>query len=649
VTGARREAVDPRFSRARAQAHTRQRRRVWRRVALGLGVAVALVGLGLVSGVVELRAPLPAPPSPDIVAAPGPETLPETLPAPGPETGPAPEAPRFIDLPGRPLRIETGRVAQSVAPARLPRPEDLPPGRGAGDILVIRDTMIPAGERLSLTLPTSQEDFAIFQAQRSAAARPAAPPPVHAGGRARPRNVAEALALVASGPEAARDRGFGALALRPPERRHPLYDETVLRIARATPVEAVLLREGLAPTEAAALAEAAAALLGLEALEGEHVLALRRQPPPPAEAGAARFVQAAFYAPDRYIGALARQPDAPPEAVAGRPAIAIASDPWIGRDLAALLDARPAPAAAAATQPRIMDGLYGAALRQGLPARLVGQIIMLLSAAHKLDAEAAESDRITLVLSADPVPGGPEAESRALDQVLYIGIDSATAPIRCYVYRPAPEAAPACWGPRDSRGAPRAAPGAALDTLGGGEGAVTQLVNRIIQVESGGRADARNPLSTATGLGQFIDSTWLRMMRTYRPDLTAQMSNAELLALRTEPGIAREMVGNLAREGAAFLRARGHTITAGRLYLAHFLGMEGAHVALGAAPDADLLSLFGAGVIRANPFLEGRDAGYVVDWAERKMSGASGRVAVIREPAGLDMFRATVTALLAAE
>jgi hypothetical protein len=127
------------------------------------------------------------------------------------------------------------------------------------------------------------------------------------------------------------------------------------------------------------------------------------------------------------------------------------------------------------------------------------------------------------------------------------------------------------------------------------------------------------------------------------------MSNAELLALRTEPGIAREMVGNLAREGAAFLRARGHTITAGRLYLAHFLGMEGAHVALGAAPDADLLSLFGAGVIRANPFLEGRDAGYVVDWAERKMSGASGRVAVIREPAGLDMFRATVTALLAAE
>ena len=98
---------------------------------------------------------------------------------------------------------------------------------------------------------------------------------------------------------------------------------------------------------------------------------------------------------------------------------------------------------------------------------------------------------------------------------------------------------------------------------------------------------------------------------------------------------------------AAFLRARGHTITAGRLYLAHFLGMEGAHLALSADPATDLLSLFGAAVIRANPFLEGRDAGYVVDWAERKMSGASGRVAVIREPPGLDAFRETVAAMLA--
>src|SRR5690606_3286053 len=105
--------------------------------------------------------------------------------------------------------------------------------------------------------------------------------------------------------------------------------------------------------------------------------------------------------------------------------------------------------------------------------------------------------------------------------------------------------------------------------------AVEVLTDRIIRVESGGNAAAKNPLSSATGLGQFIDSAWLRMMRTYRPDLANSLSRADLRALRFDPTISREMVRNLAREGEAYLRARGQAVTAGRLYLCHFLGMEG--------------------------------------------------------------------------
>ena len=56
--------------------------------------------------------------------------------------------------------------------------------------------------------------------------------------------------------------------------------------------------------------------------------------------------------------------------------------------------------------------------------------------------------------------------------------------------------------------------------------AVGKLVDRIIRVESGGSATAKNPLSSATGLGQFISSTWLRMMRTYRPDLARSLFGA---------------------------------------------------------------------------------------------------------------------------
>jgi hypothetical protein len=145
------------------------------------------------------------------------------------------------------------------------------------------------------------------------------------------------------------------------------------------------------------------------------------------------------------------------------------------------------------------------------------------------------------------------------------------------------------------------------------------LTDRIIRVESGGNATAKNPLSSATGLGQFISSTWLRMMATYRPDLSSTMSRADLLALRNDPTLSREMVMNLARENENYLRARGHQINAGRLYLAHFLGPEGANIVLGAPEDALILNVMGASVVKANPFL----AKYSVDdlkrWADRKM------------------------------
>ena len=124
-----------------------------------------------------------------------------------------------------------------------------------------------------------------------------------------------------------------------------------------------------------------------------------------------------------------------------------------------------------------------------------------------------------------------------------------------------------------------------------------------------------------------------------------------MLALRTDPTISREMVKNLAREGESYLRARGHAITAGRLYLCHFLGAEGAHLVLSSPDEAPLINVLGAGVIRANPFLRGKTVAYVKQWAEKKMTGR-GQTAiaaaplVVREPAGLADFRQQVRALI---
>ncbi|TGP93960.1 MULTISPECIES: M23 family metallopeptidase [unclassified Mesorhizobium] len=161
---------------------------------------------------------------------------------------------------------------------------------------------------------------------------------------------------------------------------------------------------------------------------------------------------------------------------------------------------------------------------------------------------------------------------------------------------------------------------------GPGDSAVETLTDRIVHVESGGSARAKNPNSSATGAGQFITKTWIRMMNTYRPDLARSLSTADLLALRYDATLSREMVRNLAREGEAYLRARGHQITAGRLYLCHFLGMEGAHQVLAAPGSSQLSAVLGAAVIQANPFLTGKTVGYVIEWAERKMGQKVPRV-----------------------
>jgi hypothetical protein len=49
--------------------------------------------------------------------------------------------------------------------------------------------------------------------------------------------------------------------------------------------------------------------------------------------------------------------------------------------------------------------------------------------------------------------------------------------------------------------------------------AIHAVVERIIGVESHGDPNAKNKRSSATGLGQFLDETWLDMIRAHRPDL----------------------------------------------------------------------------------------------------------------------------------
>ncbi|MHC2462131.1 lysozyme family protein [Bradyrhizobium embrapense] len=145
------------------------------------------------------------------------------------------------------------------------------------------------------------------------------------------------------------------------------------------------------------------------------------------------------------------------------------------------------------------------------------------------------------------------------------------------------------------------------------------LVDQIVGVESGGNGNARNPNSSAAGPGQFIDATWLDMLAKHRPDITG--SRDELLALKTDPALSREMTAAYAADNSGILKGAGLPVTPGTQYLAHFAGPQGAVGILSADPSTPAGAVLGAGVVKANPFVGKMSAGDLAAWADRKMGG----------------------------
>lgn len=154
--------------------------------------------------------------------------------------------------------------------------------------------------------------------------------------------------------------------------------------------------------------------------------------------------------------------------------------------------------------------------------------------------------------------------------------------------------------------------------------ATGSFANKVSGVESSGNANAKNPLSSATGLGQFIESTWLAMFKKYFPDRAAGMTDAMILELRKDAQVSRTMIELYAKENASVLQKAGLAVNDASLYLAHFLGPNGAAAVLKAARDAPATpveQILKPDQINANPtILPGKNAAEVAAWAEFKMN-----------------------------
>jgi hypothetical protein len=169
-----------------------------------------------------------------------------------------------------------------------------------------------------------------------------------------------------------------------------------------------------------------------------------------------------------------------------------------------------------------------------------------------------------------------------------------------------------------------------------GNAARQAVRSRIGQVESSGGRNYANPLSSARGLYQFIDGTWLAYYRRrYGAD---GRSDSEVLALRRDTRLQNILMDDLLDDNARFLAREGEAETAGNLYLVHFAGQGGARRLFRADPNAPVGQVLGQQAVRANRFLRGMTAGDVIAWAHRRMNDAPPARADGRaRPAGYDV------------
>lgn len=171
----------------------------------------------------------------------------------------------------------------------------------------------------------------------------------------------------------------------------------------------------------------------------------------------------------------------------------------------------------------------------------------------------------------------------------------------------------------------RAAPPAIQGVIDGAareRGLSADYMTRLAERESAFDPSARAGTSSATGLYQFTDRTWLGVLSKYGEELgvrdaasLARSNPDALLRLRTDPDLNARAAARLTEDnGRALAQTLGRAPTDAELYSAHFLGEGQARQLAMAADDALAANLFPEAA-RANRsiFFDGRRARTVAE------------------------------------
>jgi hypothetical protein len=152
------------------------------------------------------------------------------------------------------------------------------------------------------------------------------------------------------------------------------------------------------------------------------------------------------------------------------------------------------------------------------------------------------------------------------------------------------------------------------------------FLDRLMRAESNGRDFAANPRSTALGPFQFIKSTFIDVARRHFFEL-ASFSDEDVLALRTDRAYARRAAAIYCMESLAYLAGKGLNPSFGDLRLAYLVGPAAAARVLQAEPQTPAVDILGAGVVRANPFMNGMSTSQLIARSARDVGAPHEAVA----------------------
>ena len=173
------------------------------------------------------------------------------------------------------------------------------------------------------------------------------------------------------------------------------------------------------------------------------------------------------------------------------------------------------------------------------------------------------------------------------------------------------------------------------------------FLDLLMAAESGGRQYTKNRRSTALGPFQFIESTFLFVVKRHFPSEVTGLSERQVLALRTDMVFSRRAAAAYVNDLMSALKDSGLPVTRANLRLAFLVGPFAAVRVLRTPPNQPLRRVLSAKAIAANPYMFGATVAMLVRKAASDVSAtapgrpdllkrvsAAAAVDSTREPAG---------------